>query len=77
MRGHLVLHGANDPRMPLSDWLDAVYASLVGAPFDVLERLEDNLVINAALADPEGARESWGLLPEHQIHTPLEQLTPE
>jgi hypothetical protein len=46
----------------------------VNAPSDVLEKLEDHLVINAALADPEGARETWGLLPEHQIRTPLEKV---
>jgi hypothetical protein len=60
--------------MSFSAWLDAVYASVATAPHDVLEKMEDQLVINAALADPVGARETWGLLPEHQIHTPLEQV---
>jgi hypothetical protein len=63
--------------MSFSAWLDAVYASVATAPHDVLEKLEDQLVINAALADPVGARETWGLLPEHQIHTPLERVRPE
>lgn len=63
-----------DTRISFADWLDAVYASLVTAPHDVLVKLEDSLVVNAALADPEGARETWGLLPEHQIHTPLERV---
>lgn len=57
--------------------MDAVYASLVSAPHDVLVKLEDQLVVNAALADPVGARETWGLLPEHQIHTPLERMQAE
>lgn len=65
---------AGNTRMSFSTWLDAIYASVASAPHDVLEKLEDQLVINAALADPVGARESWGLLPEHQIHTPLEQV---
>lgn len=66
-----------DTRISFGDWLDAVYASLVTAPTDVLVKLEDSLVVNAALADPEGARETWGLLPEHQIHTPLERVRAE
>jgi hypothetical protein len=60
--------------MSFSAWLDAIYASVATAPHDVLEKLEDRLVINAALADPKGARETWGLEPEHQIHTSLEQV---
>jgi hypothetical protein len=38
----------------------------------VLEKLNDQLVIAAVQADPEGARATWGLLPEHQVHTPAE-----
>lgn len=60
---------------PLSDWVDAIYATLATAPTDVLKQLEQQLVINSALADPEGARASWGLLPEHQMVTPLESVT--
>jgi len=75
VRGRLALAG--DTRMSFSDWLDAIYASVADAPHDLLERLEDSLVINAALADPVGARATWGLLPEHQIHTPLERVRPE
>jgi hypothetical protein len=63
--------------MTLSGWLDAVYASIADAPHEVLERLETHLVTTSALADPQGARDTWGLLPEHQLHAPLEQVRTE
>jgi hypothetical protein len=63
----------SDPRIPLDDLIAAIHASLVTAPVPVLEKLNDQLVIAAVQADPEGARATWGLLPEHQVHTPAEQ----
>lgn len=59
--------------MPLDGWLDAVHASLVTAPHDVLKHLNDQLVVQAAMADPKGARETWGMLPEHQVTPSAEQ----
>jgi hypothetical protein len=73
VRGQLVLQHV-DPRIPLDAWLDAVHAIVATTPTDVLKKINDNLTVNAAMADPEGARESWGLLPEHQINTPAEKV---
>jgi hypothetical protein len=67
----MALHGA-DTRMPLDAWVDIIHATLAAAPHEVLGKLNDQFVINAVLADPVGARETWGQLPEHQIKTPAE-----
>lgn len=65
----MALHGA-DTRLPLPDWLDAIHATLASAPHDVLKSLNDQFVVNAVMADPKGARETWGVLPEHQVTPP-------
>ena len=65
VRGRLALAGL-DSRTPVSAWCDAVYAILAEAPHGVLERLRDRMVVAEATADPERARETWGLLPDHQ-----------
>jgi hypothetical protein len=43
-----------------------VYAILADAPHEVLEKLRDRMVVAEATADPERARATWGLLPDHQ-----------
>lgn len=63
-RGRLALAGL-DSRTPVSVWCDAVYAILAEAPHEVLERLRDRMVVAEATADPERARATWGLLPDH------------
>jgi len=62
----MALHGI-DTRMPLADWVDIIHATLASAPHEVLTKLNEQFVINAVLADPEGARATWGALPEHQL----------
>jgi hypothetical protein len=52
-------------RTALSDWCDAVWAILAEAPGDRLEKLLDQFVTLEAMIDPERARATWGLLPEH------------
>jgi hypothetical protein len=65
VRGRLALAGLG-PRTSISTWCDAVWAILAEAPADVLDKLADHFAINEAARDPERARETWGLLPEHQ-----------
>jgi hypothetical protein len=50
----------------LGTYCDAVWSILIDAPFERLEKFQDSLVVQEAIADPERARETWGLLPEHQ-----------
>jgi len=72
VRGQIALAGL-DTRMPLDSWLDVIHASLATAPHDVLKRLNESFVVNAAIADPEGARKTWGQLPEHRV-TPSAEM---
>lgn len=51
---------------PLSVWLDAVYATWADAPHKLLTEAMKQLSIQEAKLDPERARETWGLRPEHQ-----------
>jgi hypothetical protein len=76
VRGQLVLHhlSLTDPRIAIGDWVDAIHASLVTAPTDVLKSLNQTLIVAAVQADPEGARATWGLLPEHQVTRPAEEV---
>ena len=46
-------------------WLDAVYAAYADAPHEVLGKLNKQMVIKGAMIDPEEARKTWGLAPEH------------
>lgn len=56
-------------RTAVSDWCDAVYAILAEAPGDRLEKLMDHFTTMEAVIDPERARATWGLLPEHTSRT--------
>jgi hypothetical protein len=75
IRGRLVLAGL-DLRTAISDWCDAVYAILAEAPGERLEKLLDHFTMMEAVIDPERARATWGLLPEHTARAgALEQET--
>ena len=52
--------------MSLKTYCDAAWSILVDAPFEQLQKIQERLIIQEAIADPEKARETWGLLPEHQ-----------
>jgi hypothetical protein len=64
IRGHLALAGI-DSRASLKTYVDAAWAILVDAPYERLEKIQDKLIVAEAMANPEAARETWGLLPEH------------
>lgn len=49
----------------LSVWLDAVYAAWVDTPFDQLDKINQQWVKQVARLDPEEARKTWGMRPEH------------
>jgi len=36
------------------------------APHEVLEKLQQKMIMAAVAIDPKTARETWGMLPEHQ-----------
>lgn len=63
--GKLGLAGL-DLSTPLHIWLDAIYATWADAPHEVLEKALKQTIIQEARIDPERARETWGLRPEHQ-----------
>lgn len=63
--GRLGLAGL-DLSTSLHVWLDAVYAAWADAPHQLLREAMKQLAIQEARIDPERARESWGLRPEHQ-----------
>jgi len=63
--GKLTLAGLS-LRIPFRLWLDAVYAAFLEAPHEVLEKAAKQLAIEEAKIDPERARATWGLRPEHQ-----------
>lgn len=63
--GKLALAGL-DLSTPLHLWLDAVYAAWADAPHNVLEEAMKSFIVQEARIDPERARETWGLRPEHQ-----------
>jgi hypothetical protein len=65
IRGKLIQYGA-DLRTPLADALDLIYVILTEIPHEVLTCLRDGLTTAEAMIDPEGARATWGLLPDHQ-----------
>jgi hypothetical protein len=54
------------PWTPLSAWLDAVFVIILETPYDDIKKLEDQLSVMDALADPASARENWGATPEQQ-----------
>lgn len=55
-----------DLSTPLHVWLDAVYALWADAPHKLLEEAMKRFAIQEAKIDPERARATWGLRPEHQ-----------
>jgi hypothetical protein len=55
-----------DSRVSLKTYCDAVWAILVDAPTDRLKSISDHLIVAEAMANPDAARETWGMLPEHQ-----------
>lgn len=63
--GRLGLAGL-DLSTDLSVWLDAVYAAWAEAPHEVLQKAVKLFSVLEARIDPERARETWGLRPEHQ-----------
>lgn len=63
--GKLGLAGL-DLSTPLHVWLDAVYTIWVDAPHELLQKVMKQLITQEARIDPERARETWGLRPEHQ-----------
>lgn len=65
VRGKLALAGV-ELSAPLSTWLDAVYAAYVDAPHEALGKFVREMVKEQAKLRPKEARETWGLLPEHQ-----------
>jgi hypothetical protein len=62
VRGKLALAGI-DLRVPADTWLDAVYAIVVEAPHEVLEKVHGQFIVASARIAPD--RDSWGALPEH------------
>lgn len=65
MQGKLTLAGI-DTDTPLVGYLGALYAILAEAPHDRLEGMMNAMITGSAMADPDEARETWGLQPEHQ-----------
>lgn len=76
LRGTLAMHHV-DTRMPPDAYLDAIHVIMTTIPEgtkDSLKKLNDQLVVATAMADPERARKDWGLRPEHQVVRPLETV---
>lgn len=62
VHGRLTLAGLDPSRVSAASWLDAVYAILMEAPAEALQKMHDQLVIKAAILRPD--RATWGLAPE-------------
>jgi hypothetical protein len=65
VRGKLALAGV-DLSSDLRTWLDAAWACYIDAPVDTLKGASHEMTKAMARVRPETARETWGLLPEHQ-----------
>lgn len=63
IQGRLALAGM-DLHVPVSNWLDAVWAVYVDAPHKLLTDLAKERVVRAAQLRPD--RDTWGATPEHQ-----------
>lgn len=63
--GRLGLAGL-DLSTPIDIWLDAAYAAWADAPHEVLQKAMKHFIVQEAKLDPERARATWGLRPEHQ-----------
>lgn len=72
IKGQFALHHV-DTRTPLDGYIAAIHATLATTPVDVMKQLNKQLIVAEVQADPERARESWGMRPEHQVTTPAEQ----
>lgn len=59
--GKLALSGV-DSRVPAATWFDAVYAIVVEAPHELLEKLHAQLTISSARLRPD--RSTWGATPD-------------
>lgn len=68
IRGKLALAGV-DLSVDCKTWLDAAYAVWIDAPYEALEKANVEMVKAMARLRPEAARETWGLLPQHQAMT--------
>ena len=66
MSGKLALAGV-DLRAPASVWLDAVYAIVVDAPNEQLQRIHEQITMQAGRLRPD--RDSWGLDPDQAALT--------
>lgn len=62
MRGKLTLAGVDESRVSAARWLDAVYAILMTAPAESLEKMQDQLTLKTNVVRPD--RATWGLTPE-------------
>lgn len=59
--GRLALAGI-DLRVPAAVWLDAVYAIVLEAPHELLEKVHGQITIQTARMRPD--RETWGMTPD-------------
>jgi hypothetical protein len=64
--GKLVL-GRVDSRVSAAVWWDALYAIVVDAPHEQLEKLYDQIVLKSHQLRPD--RATWGLLPDQVAMT--------
>ena len=55
----------NESRLPVGDWMDAMYAIVTEIPHERLEKLRDSMTTVEAQIDPKRARETWGLTEDH------------
>lgn len=65
IRGKLITYGV-DLRTCISDACDVIYVILTELPHETLVKLRDGMTTAEALIDPVRARETWGMLPDHQ-----------
>lgn len=63
VEGKLMLAGV-DSRVPAAGWFAAVYAIVVDAPTELLEKLHAQIVMTSTRIRPD--RETWGVTPEQQ-----------
>lgn len=62
MRGQITLAGLDESRVSGGRWLDMVYAIVMQAPHEILEKMQSQITIQTARLRPD--RETWGLLPD-------------
>lgn len=77
IRGKLTMSGV-DLRTCIADAYDVIYVILTEIPSETLTKLRNGLTTAEALIDPERARETWGLEPDHlAMSAGLEKAPPE